>query len=653
MKQLRNCSVGGTGLALLVSLGMGSWAYAQCTNDVGAGDYDEGEACAQDDYDDAINGGCNSTPPVFSDLGTADFTFGQVIICGVASTFDYGDPPTDRRDTDWYRISQQTLADHDRDGNGVVQILSEYLGSETDVVTFIMGLEDVAGECNTTLLSGYGCWDVDTPANSVGAKATVVIADWPEGIVAFAATGICTGDGVFDGVECALGLNDYLLKVTLGDTWIACAPGGDPPRGPCNEPNPGVPGCEDPDCCKLVCEEFDPQCCINEWTQQCAEAAVDLDCAPAPGNPVFIATGPTDVDGYLRVKSDPFGAWADEAAGGTTDGSDYFNPAGPEPGMAAGYTSAFFFFKADTQQRELLANNLYWQTLPGYDYYLDESLEREILLVNVPSDTNGDGVDDTLVSIFRVFGVGVDVTFDVTQHVEVFTAGEVSTLTQTYVMTNNNADAIDFVLMRAYDHDMLWVTNDFGDDTVGTGTNGSPAPRYVYCQEAGFPETGITISSTSGDAYVGGKQTVNPDPNDPECVPYDYGTDTEEWEVYGVPTCWRNNIANVGYSLNGNSGASPGTDAHITLEVPVSLTALGTDTIEIVHTFGQTEPAGEPSTCPEDCDGSNDGLVDILDFLEVLAQWGEIGGTCDMGLGDPGVGINEFLAVLGQWGSCP
>jgi hypothetical protein len=63
--------------------------------------------------------------------------------------------------------------------------------------------------------------------------------------------------------------------------------------------------------------------------------------------------------------------------------------------------------------------------------------------------------------------------------------------------------------------------------------------------------------------------------------------------------------------------------------------------------------AYEAGTCPEDCDGSNDNLVDILDFLAVLAQWGEIGGTCDMGLGDPGVGINEFLAVLGQWGTCP
>jgi hypothetical protein len=77
------------------------------------------------------------------------------------------------------------------------------------------------------------------------------------------------------------------------------------------------------------------------------------------------------------------------------------------------------------------------------------------------------------------------------------------------------------------------------------------------------------------------------------------------------------------------------------------------DDVYNTHMWIRGMPGGEAETCPEDCDGSNDNQVDILDFLAVLAQWGEIGGTCDMGLGDPGVGINEFLAVLGQWGTCP
>ena len=53
--------------------------------------------------------------------------------------------------------------------------------------------------------------------------------------------------------------------------------------------------------------------------------------------------------------------------------------------------------------------------------------------------------------------------------------------------------------------------------------------------------------------------------------------------------------------------------------------------------------------CPWDCDGSNDGIVDIVDFLALLAQWGQPG-SCDFN-GD-GVGIEDFLKLLAQWGTC-
>ena len=46
-------------------------------------------------------------------------------------------------------------------------------------------------------------------------------------------------------------------------------------------------------------------------------------------------------------------------------------------------------------------------------------------------------------------------------------------------------------------------------------------------------------------------------------------------------------------------------------------------------------------------------MSDIEDFLAVLGQWGSFGTSCDMGLGDLGVGIDEFLHLLGTWGPCP
>ena len=56
------------------------------------------------------------------------------------------------------------------------------------------------------------------------------------------------------------------------------------------------------------------------------------------------------------------------------------------------------------------------------------------------------------------------------------------------------------------------------------------------------------------------------------------------------------------------------------------------------------------SFCPWDC-GDGDGVVGIVDFLIVLAQWGEVGSSCDFS-GDS-VGIDDFLELLANWGPCP
>ncbi len=53
--------------------------------------------------------------------------------------------------------------------------------------------------------------------------------------------------------------------------------------------------------------------------------------------------------------------------------------------------------------------------------------------------------------------------------------------------------------------------------------------------------------------------------------------------------------------------------------------------------------------CPWDC-ADCDGVVGIVDFLALLAQWGGTG-SCDFDGG--GVGINDFLELLANWGACP
>ncbi len=65
------------------------------------------------------------------------------------------------------------------------------------------------------------------------------------------------------------------------------------------------------------------------------------------------------------------------------------------------------------------------------------------------------------------------------------------------------------------------------------------------------------------------------------------------------------------------------------------------------------------SSCPEDItgpDGSPDGLVDVLDLLAVLSQWGGSGSadiTGEDGSPDGIVDVLDLLAVLSAWGPCP
>ncbi|MHC4612366.1 MAG: DUF7453 family protein [Planctomycetota bacterium] len=55
-------------------------------------------------------------------------------------------------------------------------------------------------------------------------------------------------------------------------------------------------------------------------------------------------------------------------------------------------------------------------------------------------------------------------------------------------------------------------------------------------------------------------------------------------------------------------------------------------------------------SCPWDC-GDSEGTVGVVDFLAMLAQWGQIATTCDFD-GD-GVNVVDFLALLANWGPCP
>ncbi|MCH8344112.1 MAG: hypothetical protein IH983_08990 [Planctomycetes bacterium] len=166
--------------------------------DTSAANLDEGEPCGDD-----TNGGCNSTPPAFTDIVSGD------VIAGTA----WGDGGT--RDTDWYRINV-TSAD-DADGDGQVDIHYNVL-AELPIVSFL--LVDPVGNCNLDDLETPGTVAYSQSCTQIGVGMATVAA--PGEYFVFVATGTAAGGAIFDGYPCSPPGpgpfdNNYLLCVNVVD----------------------------------------------------------------------------------------------------------------------------------------------------------------------------------------------------------------------------------------------------------------------------------------------------------------------------------------------------------------------------------------------------------------------------------------------------
>ena len=100
---------------------------------------------------------------------------------------------------------------------------------------------------------------------------------------------------------------------------------------------------------------------------------------------------------------------------------------------------------------------------------------------------------------------------------------------------------------------------------------------------------------------------MDPDGDGPG-PPYGCGTDFQQWDAFGVPAGWANNIATVGDNIDGESTADiPGgcgggcsCDGSIGMTIEISLEPDETTCVCIQHTYGQRVP-WNGGTCPEGC----------------------------------------------------
>jgi hypothetical protein len=216
---------------------------------------------------DTTNGGCNSDPPVFGSI-TCDET-----ICGTAA-FDGV-----LRDTDWYAFTVPP-------GGGVytLTVTTEFLG----LIGFI-NTNDCATASSLVPLAQPG------PGQTVSVSRCFAEGTWwafvaPEFAqvetcgVAYSVTLTCDGPCpvgaccFFDGSctqeiqpDCEAAGGEYQGDGVTCDV-ANCVPICGPGAGPCDAPN-GTRGCEDVDCCELICS-MDPFCCDVEWDDICADEAI-------------------------------------------------------------------------------------------------------------------------------------------------------------------------------------------------------------------------------------------------------------------------------------------------------------------------------------------------------------------------------------------
>ncbi len=343
-------------------------------------------------------------------------------------------------------------------------------------------------------------------------------------------------------------------------------------------------------------------------------------------------------DGALTIPVDNLGAWYVDFNTGA--GGDLYDPAGATgPGTPTFAVGTYLF--VGTSYREALVEEATW-----YQSWNDASLDRSITSPATSFNyAYNDGVDDTAKSSFNVFssdGV-VNLSINLTTAVRRTSNPAISYVVQIYRITNNASSPINLKLYRTWDMDLVWDFNYENDEVCG-GTFGGQG--YASQGEAGIPELTFSLSSLNPiSCFVASKRTYNPNPGDPSCPAMGYGTDFQEWNAYGVPTCWCNFVAYFGTGP-GCSGANFG-DGHIGVEVPVSLAAGATTEVVFIHTYG----SGQPALCNL-ADVNTDGVVDDADLLEVLFAFGNSAPNADVDTNFDGVIDDaDLLNVLFAFGS--
>ncbi len=184
----------------------------------------------------------------------------------------------------------------------------------------------------------------------------------------------------------------------------------------------------------------------------------------------------------------------------------------------------------------------------------------------------------------------------------------------------------------------VFYNHPFGGDTA-------PNPALV----AAFPSLAYDSFVTIGKKDSTGDNTVIT-PGFPGVNGTQLLTNSSGWEVtpndpQGNPFDAANSFPGNGQILIGQFSSTNGLGINGTMLIQFISNGVPGQAVVCFISPGGFCP------CSGDCGGDNNGNVGIVDFLALLAEWGQIGTPCDLDGG--GVGITDFLALLDNWGPCP
>lgn len=621
------------------------------------------------------NGGCNVTPNAFQSVGSVGVG-NTLSITGTMGTYiPAGGTTFTSRDLDWYSF---TL-------------------TEEAKVTVTLNRDD-GGEVVLFLGSGNTCPFTATYGQ---AQASFTPVDFflPAGTYTVIAT------TNFE-VDAANPLNDcigYQLTVDVQDGDSACGTGS---TQPCDVAH-AQPGCDDWNCCNLVCIS-DPNCCSQDWDALCVtNGAVGIcgyfiyscndtnpanDCLTSAGSLALNTLVPFDL---FAANTDGPSALITGAASGSIKDVWYFTQAPGNGQLNYTVNTPSFdsvlelygpFDTASVGDPEETMLPAYIGTIDGFGaggegVTLLDAQSGKYYLIRIAQwdqDTVAAGAGDVTATFNQVIyttGVQKFIVQGATNTNLGLSSGALSAaqprrwLARPFIApTPSSGNAWDvtqiiakgFVPAGAVNENLNWIiwnstTADFSvapvaADQVVAGSVVFPTPFDDALDSAATASHPIVIDPPvtipAGNYYLTVYGQSAGDFAGGGTVPSNFA-----WFIYSPDGFSQVDGAGAAYSWRSANFPTPGFVKYTGL-VPANAVQAGDDPLDLYNNaftiLGEPTTVGTP--CPADLDGN--GSVNAADLAVLLGAWGGGAGPADLD-GNGTVNAADLAVLLGGWGNCP